>query len=102
MNLMADYARTRLDVTTPPVRTAINSVFGISREIDTILDGGSHGTPPEKTVQSILFLNNHISNSQEELLTVCERAIGPQWRARIVFRFAYRVKRLGRFRTKNP
>lgn len=77
MAFLTEYARTRLDVTTPSVRNAIDRVAGIMARADQINNDGAAGEPYQISVRRLIVLNSQLSTSCEDLLQTCEAEIGP-------------------------
>lgn len=76
MALVTEYARTRLDVSTPSVRSSIDRTFRRVDGIEVILGDGAHGEPYPVTMQRLSVLNSHVSTHCEQLLRDCEATIG--------------------------
>lgn len=77
MALLTEYARTRLDVTTPMVRNSLGHTFRTLTQADQIMDDGAAGEPYPVTVRRLIVLNSQVSNCCEDLVRACEATIGP-------------------------
>lgn len=78
MTILTAYARTRLDVTTNPVRYVVDRTYSVAREIDEIVGNYDDSDTIEGMQSQLSSLNRNLSNCCEATIRICEATIGPR------------------------